>query len=110
VVSAAPTALAAQYRANLRVGISAPSVSPRAPRVESAQRTSRGGASWKGPVLAGAALGLLAGIWVASRPGDEGGKRTVGDRLSSGLVAGAIVAVPVTVIVAIVSPPKPDSQ
>jgi len=64
--------------------------------------------TWEGPVLAGAALGLLAGIWVASRPGDEGGKRTFGDRLSSGLVVGAIVAVPVTVIVAILSAPEAD--
>lgn len=61
----------------------------------------RGGPNWKTGVIVGATLGILVGITVASWEGDEGSDRSAGDRISSGLIAGGIVAVPATVIFAL---------
>lgn len=60
-----------------------------------------GGPNWKTGVIVGATLGALFGITVASWDGDEGSDRSTGDRVSSGLIAGGIVAVPATVIFAL---------
>ncbi|HRP08566.1 MAG TPA: hypothetical protein PLL69_08760 [Gemmatimonadales bacterium] len=66
----------------------------------------RRGGNWKGAILIGAVAGLAFGGAVASQDGDEGSDRSTGDRLKSGLLAGAMIAVPVTVIVALVTGEK----
>ncbi len=58
---------------------------------------------WKGAVLLGALSGTIFGVMVATQAGDEGSDRKFSDRLSDGVVAGAMLAVPVTVIFAMVA-------
>ena len=58
---------------------------------------------WKHAVLLGALSGTIFGVVVATQAGDEGSERKFSDRLSDGLVAGAMLAVPVTVIFAMLA-------
>jgi hypothetical protein len=53
-------------------------------------------------VILGAVVGVIGGIAIASMDG-ETKDRTTGDRVKSGLVGGLIIAVPVTVIFAMLS-------
>jgi hypothetical protein len=59
--------------------------------------------NWKGAILLGTVAGTIFGLVVASQPGDEGSERSFSDRLSDGVVAGAMLAVPVTVIFAMLA-------
>ena len=65
--------------------------------------TVRRSGNWKGAILLGVIAGAAVGLSVASQGGDEGSNRAFSDRLSDGLVAGAIVALPVTVIFAMLA-------
>lgn len=63
----------------------------------------RSGPSWKSAIIVGAIAGVVFGLTVAAQDGDEGSDRPFSDRLSDGLVAGAMLAVPVTVVFAMLS-------
>jgi hypothetical protein len=65
--------------------------------------TQRRAANWKSAIIVGALAGVVFGLTVASQDGDEGSDRPFSDRLSDGVVAGAMLAVPVTVIFAMLS-------
>lgn len=56
--------------------------------------------SWLLPVAIGLTAGVLVGISYGSR-GREGGPPSTGERLRSGAMAGLVIAVPVTVVAAI---------
>lgn len=58
--------------------------------------------SWRSALILGAVVAVVGGIVVASMDGDTKDRRT-GDRVKSGLVGGLIIAVPVTVIFAMLS-------
>lgn len=80
------------------VGLSSAREGPNLPAA-SFRRADR----WKGAVLLGALSGTIFGVMVATQSGDEGSDRKFSDRLSDGLVAGAMLAVPVTVIFAMLA-------
>lgn len=65
--------------------------------------TQRRAANWKSAIIVGAVAGAIFGLTVATQDGDEGSDRPFSDRLSDGVVAGAMLAVPVTVIFAMLS-------
>lgn len=72
-------------------------------RPSNPQALYRRASNWKGAVLLGVIAGTAFGLAVATQDGDEGSDRPFSDRLSDGIVAGAIVAVPVTVIFAMLA-------
>lgn len=55
--------------------------------------------SWRSALVLGAVAGVIGGIAIASMDGDTK-DRTTGDRVKSGVIGGLIIAVPVTVIFA----------
>ena len=63
----------------------------------------RRAANWKSAIIVGAVAGVIFGLTVATQDGDEGSDRPFSDRLSDGAIAGAMLAVPVTVIFAMLS-------
>lgn len=83
--------------------IAAPETTNRSVDAGMPPTTRRQSSSWKGAILIGVIAGTAFGLTVATQAGDEGSERTFSDRLSDGLVAGAILAVPVTVIVAMLT-------
>ncbi len=94
-----PPSIHAQSAARLRVGLSGPAVEQGA--VLGFHSSRRSGPNWKTGVVIGVGLGVLFGVAVASWDGDEGSHRSAGDRISSGLLAAGFVAVPATVIFAL---------
>jgi hypothetical protein len=58
--------------------------------------------SWRSAVILGAVVAVVGGVVVASMDGDTK-DRTTGDRVKSGVIGGLIIAVPVTVIFAMLS-------
>ncbi len=63
----------------------------------------RRAASWKGAVILGVFTGAVFGLVVSQQDDEGGGDRSTGNKVKSGLLAGAMIAVPVTVIFALLT-------
>jgi ABC-type amino acid transport system permease subunit len=55
--------------------------------------------SWRSAVILGAVVAVVGGVVIANWDGE--GDRSTGDRVRSGILGGLMVAVPVTVIFAL---------
>ncbi len=95
VVSAAPMALHAQYRANLRVGISAPAVRADSARVLTARIESK--SYWVIGAVATAVPAMIAFQLVVKR-GDDPFLAYLVKRVAATAIVGVVFAVPGAVI------------